>query len=75
MPVDNESLISEISLLQMQRHKTYDKLPLQANFYPLPATAFIQDSKRRLTLHTAQPNGVASLKQGMGFHSFYKLSD
>lgn len=48
----------------MQLHKTLTKLPLQANFYPMPNSAIIQDKKTRLTLHSGQANGVASLKSG-----------
>ena len=52
-------------LLQMQRRKTLDKLPMQANFYPMPATAFLQDEHHRFTILSAQSNGVASLSEGM----------
>lgn len=48
----------------MQRRKTLAKLPLQANFYPVPAMAYIQDKTKRLTIHTQQTNGFASLEQG-----------
>lgn len=48
----------------MQLHKTLTKLPLQANFYPMPNSAIIQDKKNRFTLHSAQSNGVASLQEG-----------
>lgn len=40
------------------------KLPLQANFYPMPVMAYIQDAQNRLTLHTAQALGVSSLHDG-----------
>ena len=48
----------------MQRRKSLGKLPLQANFYPVPTMMFLQDKKKRLTLQTQQTNGGASLEQG-----------
>ena len=57
----------------MQLHRTLTKLPLQANFYPMPNSAIIQDKKTRLTLHSAQANGVASLKSGI-FSILYKMN-
>ena len=40
------------------------KLPLQANFYPMPTTAMIQGQDKRFTVLSAQPLGVAALKKG-----------
>jgi len=48
----------------MQKRKKLDKIPIQANFYPLPSMAFLQDKSTRLTLLSAQSNGVAGLYQG-----------
>ena len=49
----------------MTRRKTYDKLPLQGNVYPMPTMAYIEDDRLRLTLLVGQPSGVASLKAGV----------
>lgn len=49
---------------QIQPRQYLKKLPLQANFYPMPVMAYIQDGQSRLTLHTAQALGVSSLSPG-----------
>jgi hypothetical protein len=51
-------------MLQIIRRKRFFKLPLQANYYPLPTMAFIQDKIFRFTIVTGQPLGIASLKEG-----------
>lgn len=49
---------------QVQPRRYLKKLPLQANFYPMPVMAYLQDAQNRLTLHTAQALGVSSLHDG-----------
>lgn len=55
---------TDLNGYQIQPRRFYQKLPLQANFYPMPSQAYIQDSHHRLTLHTAQSLGVSSLESG-----------
>lgn len=58
------TFFTDLNGFQVQPRKYLKKLPLQANFYPMPVMAYIQDSQRRLTLHTAQALGVSSLGNG-----------
>ncbi|XP_021909723.1 alpha-mannosidase 2 [Carica papaya] len=56
---------SDLNGFQMSRRETYDKIPLQGNYYPMPSLAFIQGSNgKRLSVHSRQSLGVASLKDG-----------
>ncbi|QCD94971.1 alpha-mannosidase 2 isoform X1 [Vigna unguiculata] len=64
--IDNKKVFySDLNGFQMSRRETYDKIPLQGNYYPLPSLAFIQGSNgRRFSVHSRQSLGVASLKNG-----------
>uniref|UniRef100_A0ABM0LVX2 Alpha-mannosidase 2-like n=1 Tax=Saccoglossus kowalevskii TaxID=10224 RepID=A0ABM0LVX2_SACKO len=48
---------------KIQKRKYLTKVPLQGNVYPMPLMAYLEDDTSRLTLHTAQPLGVASLEK------------
>ncbi|XP_063231157.1 alpha-mannosidase 2 [Bacillus rossius redtenbacheri] len=61
---NGEEFFTDLNGMQMIRRKHFNKLPLQANYYPLPSAAFIEDDDIRLTVLSAQPLGVAALKQG-----------
>jgi alpha-mannosidase II len=64
--IDNKRIFySDLNGFQMSRRETYDKIPLQGNYYPMPSLAFMQGSNgQRFSVHTRQSLGVASLKEG-----------
>ena len=53
-----------IYYFQMLKHKSYDKLPLQANVYPMPAMSYIEDDGCRFSVLSAQSLGMSALKTG-----------
>ncbi|VDK44985.1 unnamed protein product [Anisakis simplex] len=53
-----------VIIFQMIKRKRFAKLPLQAHFYPMPTSAFIEDNSNRMTIFSAQSLGVASLESG-----------
>ncbi|XP_053195392.1 alpha-mannosidase 2 [Scomber japonicus] len=55
---------TDLNSFQMQQRRTLEKLPLQANFYPMSSAAFLQDAASRLSLLSAQSQGVAALQPG-----------
>ncbi|KAF3535028.1 hypothetical protein F2Q69_00018832 [Brassica cretica] len=64
--IDNKNVFySDLNGFQMSRRETYDKIPLQGNYYPMPSLALIQGSNgQRFSVHSRQSLGVASLKDG-----------
>ncbi|XP_019655802.2 alpha-mannosidase 2x isoform X3 [Ailuropoda melanoleuca] len=63
--IDSQGVFfTDLNGFQVQPRRYLRKLPLQANFYPMPVMAYIQDAHNRLTLHTAQALGVSSLHDG-----------
>ncbi|KAJ8775008.1 hypothetical protein K2173_020012 [Erythroxylum novogranatense] len=63
---DNQRIFySDLNGFQMSRRETYDKIPLQGNYYPMPSLAFMQGSNgKRFAVHTRQSVGAASLTDG-----------
>lgn len=56
---------SDLNGFQLSRRETYDKIPIQGNYYPMPSLAFMQGHDgRRFSVHTRQSLGAASLKNG-----------
>ncbi|CAG7713856.1 unnamed protein product [Allacma fusca] len=55
---------TDLNGFQMIRRKWYSKIPIQANFYPITTSAYIESGDVRMTLLTAQSLGGTSLKSG-----------
>ena len=55
---------TDLNGFQIVKRKRYTKLPLQANYYPIPSMSYIQDDTSRLTLISRTPLGGSSLKPG-----------
>ncbi|KAH7705814.1 glycosyl hydrolase family 38 protein, partial [Aphelenchoides avenae] len=55
---------SDLNGYQMIRRRRFEKLPIQAHFFPMPSAAYIESPTRRLSLYSQQPGGVASLTPG-----------
>ncbi|XP_054797324.1 alpha-mannosidase 2-like isoform X2 [Prosopis cineraria] len=64
--IDNKKVFySDLNGFQMSRRETYDKIPLQGNYYPMPSLAFMQGSDgQRFSVHSRQSLGVANLEKG-----------
>ncbi|PZC73618.1 hypothetical protein B5X24_HaOG209035 [Helicoverpa armigera] len=55
---------TDLNGMQMIKRRYFEKIPLQANFYPLPAATYIEDDKFRFTVLTSTPLGMAALQSG-----------
>lgn len=64
-------LVIDWLLVQMQQRRNLQKLPLQANFYPMSSASFLQDSMSRLSLLSAQSQAVAALRPGERRHHLF----
>lgn len=55
---------TDLNGLQMIKRNYFQKLPLQANYYPISASTYIEDENIRFTILSGQPLGGASLQSG-----------
>uniref|UniRef100_A0AAF5PSH8 Alpha-mannosidase n=3 Tax=Wuchereria bancrofti TaxID=6293 RepID=A0AAF5PSH8_WUCBA len=63
--IDNgDEFFTDLNGYQMVKRRRLKQLPLQAHFFPMPSSAFIEDEMLRMTLLSAQPSGVANLASG-----------
>lgn len=60
----NQTFYTDLNVMQMVKRERLSKIPLQANYYPVPGGIYIEDNLWRLTLFTALPLGGSSLKSG-----------
>ncbi len=51
--------------MQLLRHQYHKNQPIEANYYPMPTTAILDDSKRRLTMLTREAHGCTSMNDGV----------
>ncbi|KAI5643207.1 alpha mannosidase middle domain-containing protein [Phthorimaea operculella] len=61
---NQDTFYTDLNGMQMIKRRYFEKLPLQANFYPLPAATYIQDETHRLNVLTSTPLGMAALQPG-----------
>ena len=60
----NGSFFTDENGFQLIGRKTNSSRPIGTNYYPVTTMGVLEDETRRLTLHTGQPHGLASLEQG-----------
>ncbi|CAD5223595.1 unnamed protein product [Bursaphelenchus okinawaensis] len=61
---DNDEFYTDLNGQQMIRRKRYEKLPIQAQFYPMPGAAMLQTKTKKWSVLGRQALGVASLEPG-----------
>ncbi|KAJ8963436.1 hypothetical protein NQ318_018916 [Aromia moschata] len=60
----SDEFFTDVNGYQLVRRKRFKKLPLQANYYPIPTMAYIEDRETRLMVITGSPLGCSSLYPG-----------
>lgn len=55
---------TDLNGMQMVKRERFSKIPLQANYYPVPSGMYIEDTSWRLTMFSGLPLGGSSLKSG-----------
>ncbi|XP_075983087.1 alpha-mannosidase 2 [Anticarsia gemmatalis] len=61
---NGDTFYTDLNGMHMIKRRYFDKLPLQANYYPLSAAAYLEDERNRLTLITSTPLGMGALQPG-----------
>lgn len=61
---NGDEYFTDLNGYEILRRKRFQKLPLQANYYPMPTMAYIEDETTRLSAVTGSPVGTSSLREG-----------
>lgn len=59
-----DEFFTDLNGYQVIRRNRFKKLPIQANYYPMPTMMYIEDKETRLSIATSSPIGCASLREG-----------
>lgn len=63
--VENQNIFfTDQNGFQLIGRRNNPERPIETNYYPITSMAVLEDKNKRLTLHSAQSHGVASLKNG-----------
>ena len=60
---NNNIFYTDLNGFQMMGRKHHN-MSIEMNYFPITSMAILEDSERRITLHSAQSHGVASLARG-----------
>lgn len=58
------TFFTDLNGFNYMKRTRFEKLPIQANYYPIPGGIYIEDDRTRLTLLTSLPLGGSSLASG-----------
>lgn len=74
--IDSKDIFyTDLNGFEFIKRKRFEKLPIQANYYPIPSGIYIEDDSTRLTLLSAQPLGGSSLASGEVNSCFFLHSE
>jgi len=62
---NNGVFFTDSNAFQMMGRKFRQNIPFDGNVYPISSMAFIEDTRKRLVVHTSQPHGVISSISGV----------
>ncbi|RZC36724.1 alpha-mannosidase 2 [Asbolus verrucosus] len=61
---NSDEFFTDLNGYEVLKRKRFHKLPIQANYYPMPSMMYVEDKTTRLTVLTGSPLGTSSLREG-----------